>query len=60
MKWKEKLANADINMSMHARKYGFAKLEILYYGEGNGLVRKEVVENPCLKEKFYDSGIDED
>ena len=60
MKWREKLVNADINMSMHARKTGFAKLEIFYYGEGNGLVRKEIVEHPDIKEKFYDRGIEED
>ena len=60
MEWKEKFTNADISMTMHAKKYGKAKVEIWYYGDRNGVVRKVIETHAIETEEFYDKGIDED
>lgn len=60
MKWQEKLVNADISMTMHARKQGKAKLEVWYYGDRNGVVRKVIETHPLETEEVYDKGLDED
>ena len=60
MKFRERLTNADLDMTMHARNHGWAKLEIWYFGEKNGLVRKKLIINPQEVDEFFDKGIDED
>ena len=52
---------ADVEMTCHARKTGgLSKIEILYYGQKNGTVRKRLIASPQKFEESFDVGIDED
>ena len=60
MKWREALTNADIDLTLHARKNGKAKLKVWYYGDRNGTVRKVIERHPLTTDEYFDRGADED
>lgn len=60
MRWLDALTNADIDMTAYARTHEKAKLEVYYYGQKNGVVRKVLNTNAIETQEFYDKGIEED
>lgn len=60
MKFRDRLTNADIDMTMHARQHGKALLKIWYYSDRKGVVRKVIEVFPLKTDEFYDKGLDED
>ena len=56
MKWRDALLNADIELECYARKHGQSKLEVFYYGERNGTVRKKLFCSPQKVEEYYSKG----
>ena len=60
LKWIDTLLNMDTELEYHARKNGQAKLEIFYYGQRDGVVRKRVFCSPQRVKEYYSKGDSEE
>ena len=59
-KWIDALLHADLAMTAYAREHEKAKLEVYYYGQKNGVVRKVLNAMPIETQEFYCKDAEED
>ncbi len=60
MTWLETIQKADQAMTLKAGETGKARLQINYYADRNGVVRKVLEMGGLETKEEYDKGVDED